>query len=208
MCAKRTKREAGQEGAAKRRKEKLASRPSPNPAAKRDASEGSMERGVARLALCRHDSRRLVLRSAQIPNGVPEMDYGDVVQWSGGFSSDREAGRGAFGVVYRGSRNGMPVAIKRLRPTGTVRMKRLERSFEDELAVSQAVGHHEHVVRIIGKVRLRLTPLVLCSDRLLTCRPSRSARRRGPIESSSWSTPLSLPARSAPGSGGAEPATS
>jgi len=63
------------------------------------------------------------------------------------FSSDREIGKGGFGVVYKGvdAQSGVVMAVKKLRPS----LSAQEKQFKNEANILARVDHH-NIVKLIG----------------------------------------------------------
>lgn len=82
------------------------------------------------------------------------MPYMSLLDATACFSSLNEVGNGGFGSVYSGDLDdGRKVAVKRMRRGGKLKFSTIARSYRTECEVSESVGAHEHVVRIVGKVR-------------------------------------------------------
>ncbi|XP_066337456.1 G-type lectin S-receptor-like serine/threonine-protein kinase At1g61370 [Miscanthus floridulus] len=92
----------------------------------------------------RNDAIEIVLNDPSAKPCDLSLDYLRYI--TNGFSSERELGRGGFGVVYKGVlRNGAMVAVKNLLPT----LEFQEKQFKSEIDNLMRV-RNENIVRFVG----------------------------------------------------------
>lgn len=89
-------------------------------------------------------SGRLDLGSTN--KSVREIPYSELIL------EKKPAGRGAYGVVYRGTWRGATVAVKKLNPDGLLDddHEKLLQEFRSEIYVMNQIGDHPNVIRLIG----------------------------------------------------------
>ncbi|ETV81030.1 TKL protein kinase [Aphanomyces astaci] len=95
-----------------------------------------------------------------------EVSVAEVQQWTDNFSPARKIGEGAFGDVFEGQCQSIPVAVKRLKPT-----LRLQGDEETDRAVLSTIRreiyvlskfHHPHIIRLLGFTSVASVAQELC----------------------------------------------
>ncbi len=67
-----------------------------------------------------------------------------------GVNADLELGSGAFGVVYAGTLNSKPVAVKKLHLSSVGKMKSAQATFLEELKLMSKLGEHRNLIKLVG----------------------------------------------------------
>ena len=80
-----------------------------------------------------------------IPQDISKFNYEDL---NAEERAGKELGRGGFGVVLRGTLNGMPVAVKRLHLDRLTKQEKVE--FTRELSILAVLGQHPNLVQLEG----------------------------------------------------------
>ncbi|RHZ17711.1 hypothetical protein DYB37_009111 [Aphanomyces astaci] len=102
----------------------------------------------------------------QVVRPPREVSVAEVQQWTDNFSPARKIGEGAFGDVFEGQCQSIPVAVKRLKPT-----LRLQGDEETDRAVLSTIRreiyvlskfHHPHIIRLLGFTSVASVAQELC----------------------------------------------
>ncbi|KAJ3695145.1 hypothetical protein LUZ60_000522 [Juncus effusus] len=87
----------------------------------------------------------VTLQMTQGQGGQGTYTFNELLEATNGFSSDNLLGQGGFGQVFKGTLNGMEVAVKKLRQEGD----QGDREFMAEVDIISRV-HHKNLVSLVG----------------------------------------------------------